>query len=67
MAYLSDTNLRAVLVVLVARAGGTVEVSNEEMYDAMMPADGEQFVVADTPDGVRVSVRPSRQAQAGSN
>jgi hypothetical protein len=67
--YLSDTNLRAVLIVLVARTGGSVEISNEELYDAMMPAGGggERFHVADTPSGVRVSIRPSQQEQAGSN
>ena len=69
MAYLSDVNLRAVLVVLVARAGGTVEISNEELYDAMMPDSGEteRFAVSDTGRGVRVSIHGSRQDQAGSN
>jgi len=56
--YLSNVNLRAVLAVLVRRAGGEVELSNEELYDAMMPADGraEPLVVVETPAGVRISV-----------
>jgi hypothetical protein len=67
--FLSDTNLRAVLNVLVARAGGSVEITNEELYDAMMPADGvgDGFVVAETTRGVTVSIQPSRREQAGSN
>jgi hypothetical protein len=69
MAYLSDVNLRAILVVLVARAGGSVEITNEELYDAMMPDSGnsERFVIADTTGGVRVSIHGSRQGQAGAN
>jgi hypothetical protein len=69
MAYLSDVNLRAILVVLVARAGGSVEISNEELYDAMMPDSGgsERFSITDTSAGVRVSIHGSRQEQAGSN
>lgn len=69
MAYLSDVNLRAILVVLVARAGGTVDISNEELYDAMMPDSGEseRFVITDTGGGVKVSIHASRQGQAGSN
>ena len=69
MAYLSDVNLRAILVVLVGRAGGTVEISNEELYDAMMPDSGqtERFVVSDTDHGVRVSVHGTARGQAGSN
>jgi hypothetical protein len=66
MAYLSDVNLRAVLVVLVGRAGGSVEISNEELYDAMMPDSGEteRFMVTETAGGVRVSVHGGRQEQA---
>lgn len=58
MAYLSDVNLRAVLAVLVRRAGGQIHLSNEELYDAMMPVDGraEPFVVDETPTGIRLSV-----------
>jgi hypothetical protein len=69
MAYLSDVNLRAVLVVLVGRAGGSVEISNEELYDAMMPDSGEteRFVVTETAGGIRVSIHRSRREQAGSN
>jgi hypothetical protein len=69
MAYLSDVNLRAVLVVLVARAGGTVEISNAELYDAMLPDSGEseRFVIMDTRGGIRVSIHASRQEQAGAN
>ena len=40
MRYLSDTNLRAVLTVLVARLGGEAIISSEELYDAMMPGSG---------------------------
>jgi hypothetical protein len=58
MAYLSDVNLRAVLVVLVGRAGGSVEISNDELYDAMMPDSGgtERFVVTESAGGVQVSL-----------
>jgi hypothetical protein len=67
MVYLSDTNLRAVLTVLVQRLGGEVTISNEELYDAMMPASGlrERFVVEDAPGGIRVSVQDSYQADKG--
>jgi hypothetical protein len=59
MQYLSNVNLRAVLTVLVQRAGGEITVSNEELYDAMMPAEGtaEPFVVEETSTGVRISLR----------
>ena len=69
MEYLSDTNLRAVLIVLLGRIGGTVEVTNGEIYDAMLPdkSGGERFVVTDIHGGVRVSIVPSRQEQSGSN
>jgi hypothetical protein len=69
MPYLSDVNLRAILVVLIARSGGSVEISNEELYDAMMPDSGgsERFVVTDTTGGIRVSIHGSRQGQAASN
>jgi hypothetical protein len=62
--FLSDTNLRAVLVVLVARAGGSVEITNEELYDAMMPSGGigDGFVVAETTRGVQVSIQASRRS-----
>jgi hypothetical protein len=66
MAYLSDTNLRAVLTVLVVRLGGEVRISNEELYDAMMPGGGltERFVVEDVPGGIRVSVQDSYRTEA---
>jgi hypothetical protein len=65
MTYLSNTNLRAVLTVLVVRLGGEVTISNEELYDAMMPGSGltERFVVEDAPGGIRVSVRDSYRAE----
>jgi hypothetical protein len=67
MSYLSDMNLRAVLTVLVARAGGTVDISNEEMYDAMIPggSNGERFVVSQTATGVRVSIEAAPQDRSG--
>ena len=60
MRYLSDVNLRAVLNVLISRAGGSVEVSNAELYDAMLPGSGltERFLVEETEDGLRLSVVP---------
>ena len=69
MAYLSDVNLRAILVVLVGRAGGSVEISNEELYDAMMPDSGqpEHFAITETAGGVRVSIHGSRRKQADSS
>lgn len=68
MDYLSDANLRAVLTVLVARAGGEVHVTNHELYEAMMPASGlaERFVVESTADGVRVSIKDSYRVERGS-
>jgi hypothetical protein len=64
MAYLSDVNLRAVLTVLVQRAGGVVHVTNEELYDAMLPGSGltERFFVTETPSGLTVSIEP-RQSE----
>jgi hypothetical protein len=61
MTYLSDTNLRAVLTVLVARAGGEVHLTNDELYEAMMPASGlaERFVIESTTAGIRVSIKDS--------
>lgn len=65
MVYLSDANLRAVLTVLVMRLGGEVQLTNEELYNAMMPESGitERFVIEETPNGVRVSVRDSYRAE----
>lgn len=69
MVYLSDMNLRAVLVVLVARAGGSVEITNEELYGAMMPGSGqhERFLLAETDAGIRVSIQASQQEVADSS
>ena len=60
MRYLSDVNLRAVLAVLIGRAGGTVEIANTELYDAMLPDQGrtETFLVEETAAGVRLSLAP---------
>ncbi len=67
MAYLSDVNLRAVLVVLVARAGGSIEVTNEELYGAMMPGGHhDRFLLAETDTGVRISIQPSQDDNTGS-
>jgi hypothetical protein len=65
MSYLSDTNLRAILTVLVMRSGGEVLVSNEELYEAMMPASGllERFVVENTTEGVRISIKDTYQTE----
>ncbi|MFG1660772.1 hypothetical protein ACGFIY_29965 [Micromonospora chersina] len=58
MRYLSDVNLRAVLNVLIGRAGGTVEISNEELYDAMLPdhSHGERVLIEETETGLRLSI-----------
>jgi hypothetical protein len=60
MQYLSDVNLRAVLNVLINRAGGTVEISNAELYDALLPdhVQGERVRVEETQNGLRLSVVP---------
>jgi hypothetical protein len=65
MVYLSDANLRAVLTVLVMRLGGEVYLTNEELYNAMLPESGvaERFVVEETASGVRVSVQDSYRAE----
>ena len=67
MAYLSDTNLRAVLTVLVTRLGGDVHITNEELYDAMMPGDGhsERFVLEETGNGFHVRIRPPSPGESG--
>jgi len=59
--YLSDVNLRAVLNVLISRCGGTVDIDNAELYDAMLPAGGqaERVLVEETADGLRLSVVPN--------
>jgi hypothetical protein len=65
MAYLSDANLRAVLTALVVRLGGEVHLTNEELYQAMLPESGvaERFVIEETAGGVRVSVQDSYRAE----
>jgi hypothetical protein len=64
VAYLSDVNLRAVLTVLVARAGGEVTITNEELYDAMMPGTGrrDRFRVDEMESGIRISIEADDQA-----
>jgi len=64
MSYLSDANLRAILAVLVRRAGGEIVVSNEELYDAMLPASGtaEPFLVEETSTGVRIFTKETEDA-----
>ncbi|GAA1810496.1 hypothetical protein HC028_19220 [Planosporangium flavigriseum] len=57
----SDADLRAVLVALVRRAGGTVDIPNTELYDAMMTNHGMragQFVLEAVPDGIRLRIVP---------
>ena len=55
----SHADMRAWLTVLILREGGMIEISNAELYDAMMPSGGSaaaRFAVEDTTDGVRVSL-----------
>lgn len=65
MRYLSDVNLRAVLSILVAREGGTVEISNAELYDAMLPGNGrsEGFTLEETSTGLRISLATGRDGE----
>jgi hypothetical protein len=67
MAYLSDTNLRAVLTVLLARLGGDVHISNEELYDAMMPGSGlsERFVLEETAYGFHLLIQGASGGRLG--
>lgn len=64
MRYLSDVNLRAALTVLIRRAGGQVEISNADLYQAMLTAEGREdgFEVEETGAGVRLSVRPAEDS-----
>ncbi|GAA0446514.1 hypothetical protein Aca07nite_56910 [Actinoplanes capillaceus] len=64
MRYLSDVNLRAVLSILVAREGGTVDISNADLYNAMLPGYGrsEGFTIAETRTGIRISLAADRDA-----
>ncbi|NUT33559.1 MAG: hypothetical protein HOV79_10840 [Hamadaea sp.] len=53
----SDADLRAALIVLIRRAGGEVEISNAELYDAMLPDLGTHaggFAVEQVADGIRL-------------
>jgi hypothetical protein len=57
---LSDANLRAILLAIVRRNGGIMEISNNELYDAMLPHSGSlqyPFLVEETPAGIRLSLR----------
>jgi len=58
--YLSDINLRAVLHVLISQAGGTIDITNEALYDAMLPDTGwgDHFRVTETETGVRLTIEP---------
>jgi succinyl-CoA synthetase beta subunit len=58
-----------VLIVLLGRLGGTVDVTNGELYDAMLPdrSSGERFLITQTDGGVRISIVPSRPEQSASN
>jgi hypothetical protein len=64
--YLSDVNLRAVLAVLIDRAGGSADISNEELYDAMTRSGGQHdgFEVNETPTGVRLTRRSEARRDA---
>ena len=62
MRYLSDVNLRAVLIVLLERAGGHLDITNAELYDAMLHGEGgDGFLVEETPAGLRLSVSSNRR------
>ncbi|MBC6460321.1 hypothetical protein [Actinomadura sp. HBU206391] len=55
----SHADMRAWLTVLILREGGAIEISNAELYNAMMPSGGSRtgrFTVEETADGVRVSL-----------
>lgn len=62
MRYLSDMNLRAVLIVLIERAGGELDITNAELYDAMMHGEGgnDGFLVEETAAGLHLSVSSGR-------
>jgi hypothetical protein len=54
----SHADMRAWLTVLILREG-MIEISNAELYDAMMPSGGSaaaRFAVEETTEGVRVSL-----------
>ncbi|MEV0570831.1 hypothetical protein [Dactylosporangium sp. NPDC050588] len=48
------------LSVLIDRAGGTIEISNGELYDAMLPDNGqaERFEIEELPSGLRLTTVP---------
>lgn len=61
MPELSDANLRAILLAIVRRNGGMMDISNTELYDAMLPIGGGSrhypFLVEETVSGIRLSLR----------
>ena len=60
MPDLSDADLRAILLAVIRRHGGVIDVSNTEPYDAMLPAGGSAefpFCVEETPSGIRLTLR----------
>ncbi|HEX6499126.1 MAG TPA: hypothetical protein VF054_08860 [Micromonosporaceae bacterium] len=64
----SDADLRAVLIALVRRAGGEVEIRNTELYDAIMSDHAMrtgQFVVVETDDGIRLRIVQDEQTDPG--
>jgi hypothetical protein len=60
MTDISEADLRAVLAVLVSRAGGTVQISRTEVYEVMRPAGGKpaSIDIESTGQGVQVTVHP---------
>ncbi|GAA2077738.1 hypothetical protein GCM10009780_13230 [Actinomadura alba] len=63
----SHADMRAWLTVLIMREGGTIEIGNAELYDAMMPSRGSgsgRFVVEEIADGVRISLDLDRNGSA---
>lgn len=61
MRYLSDVNLRAVLIILIERAGGNLDITNAELYDGILRGEGgpDGFLVEETATGLRLSVSSS--------
>jgi hypothetical protein len=62
--YLSDVNLRAVLIVLIERAGGSIDITNSHLYDAMLRSEGgdDGFRVVETATGLRLSIGSGNKA-----
>ncbi|GAA2852991.1 hypothetical protein GCM10010517_10760 [Streptosporangium fragile] len=53
----SDADIRAMMLVMIHRAGGAIEISNAELYEAMMPAGGSstaRFTMEETSSGIRI-------------